>query len=80
MTVIPLSSSVNTAVLGCQAGLSSNDVQSLNKAYSCAGRVKTYGGGNMQVFKDLHKKDWVPLFVILYMLSLIFGFRVVVEH
>ena len=49
-TVIPLSSSVNTIAMGSQSGLSSNDVLSLNKAYSCAGRVATNGGGNSQVY------------------------------
>jgi hypothetical protein len=49
MTVIPLSSSVNTVYMGGQSGLSPNDVISLNKAYSCAGKVYTYGGGNIQV-------------------------------
>jgi hypothetical protein len=49
MTVVPRSSKVNTMAMGSQSGLSANDVQSLNKAYSCVGRVFTYGGGNLQV-------------------------------
>jgi hypothetical protein len=49
MTVVPLSSTVNIMAIGSQAGLSANDVLSLNKAYSCAGRVNTNGGGNLQV-------------------------------
>ncbi len=50
MTVIPRSSSVNTGAMGSQSRLSPNDIQSLNKAYSCAGRVYTNGGGNIEVF------------------------------
>jgi hypothetical protein len=50
MTVVPLSSSVNIAAMGSQSGLSPNDIQSLNKAYSCAGSIYTNGGGNLEVF------------------------------
>jgi hypothetical protein len=49
MTLIPLNSSVNIANIGTQAVLSPGDVQSLSKAYSCAGRVFTSGGGIQQV-------------------------------
>jgi hypothetical protein len=45
----PLNSSVNTEYIGSQTRLSSGDIQSLNKAYSCEGRIATYGGGNDQV-------------------------------
>jgi hypothetical protein len=50
MTIVPLSSSVNIVTMGSQSGLSPNDVISLNKAYSCAGRVYTNGGGNLLVW------------------------------
>jgi hypothetical protein len=49
MTVVPRSSKVNTMAMGSQSGLSPNDVQSLNKAYSCVGRAYTNGGGHLQV-------------------------------
>jgi hypothetical protein len=49
MTMTPLNSSVDTEYIGSQTRLSSGDIQSLNKAYSCEGRVATYGGGNDQV-------------------------------
>jgi hypothetical protein len=49
MTLIPLSSSVNTAAVGSQSVLSQYDIQTLTKAYSCAGRVATNAGGNSQV-------------------------------
>ncbi len=49
MTIIPLNSSVNITNIGSQAVLSPNDVLYLNKAYSCAGRVSTYGGGIQKV-------------------------------
>jgi hypothetical protein len=45
----PLNSSVDTEYIGSQTRLSSGDIQSLNKAYSCEGRISTYGGGNDQV-------------------------------
>jgi hypothetical protein len=49
MTMTPLNSSVDTEYIGSQTRLSSGDIQSLNKAYSCEGRVATFGGGNDQV-------------------------------
>jgi hypothetical protein len=36
--------------IGNQIRMSENDVNSLNKAYSCNGRVSTNGGGNFKVF------------------------------
>jgi hypothetical protein len=49
MTLIPLSSSVDTVPIGSPSKLSWGDVQALTKSYSCAGRVATYGGGNALV-------------------------------
>jgi hypothetical protein len=49
MTLVPLSSSVNTAAVGSQSVLSQYDIQTLTKAYSCLGRVATNAGGNSQV-------------------------------
>ncbi len=46
---------MNTISMGSQSGLSPNDVISLNKAYSCAGRVYTNGGGNRQVLYSFLK-------------------------
>jgi hypothetical protein len=61
MTIIPLNSSVKISNIGSQAVLSPGDVLSLNKAYSCAGRVSTNGGGiqKVGVFRKL-----VPLIKI----------------
>jgi hypothetical protein len=36
--------------IGNQIRMSENDIKSLNKAYSCNGRVSTNGGGNFKVF------------------------------
>jgi hypothetical protein len=49
LTMTPLNSSVDTEYIGSQTRLSSGDIQSLNKAYSCEGRIATFGGGNDQV-------------------------------
>jgi len=49
MTLTPINPSVDTVVIGSQSRLSPNDIKSLAKAYSCAGRVTTNGGGNAQV-------------------------------
>ena len=58
LTMTPLNSSVNTEYIGSQTRLSSGDIQSLNKAYSCAGRVYTNGGGNRQVLYSFLKGNW----------------------
>ncbi len=63
MTMTPLNSSVDTEYIGSQTRLSSGDIQSLNKAYSCEGRIATYGGGNDQVwnislFYNVSKLYW----------------------
>jgi hypothetical protein len=52
MIMTPRDSTIKTATIGSQTSLSQYDIQSLNKAYSCKGRVPTYGGGFSQV---LHK-------------------------
>jgi hypothetical protein len=49
MTLIPVNSAISTGSIGSQNALSTNDIISLNKAYSCAGTTATYGGGNSQV-------------------------------
>jgi hypothetical protein len=49
MTLTPRFSTVDTAAIGSQSKLSSGDVQSLSKSYSCAGRVATHGGGYAKV-------------------------------
>ncbi len=49
MTLTPIDPSVVTVGIGSQSRLSPNDIKSLAKAYSCAGRVTTNGGGNAQV-------------------------------
>ncbi len=36
--------------IGKQNKMSENDIKSLNRAYSCNGRVSTNGGGNFKVF------------------------------
>jgi Astacin (Peptidase family M12A) len=48
-TLIPKDSTLSTNNIGSQTYMSTNDVQSLNKAYSCVGTVSTNGGGNVQV-------------------------------
>ncbi len=53
MTMKPKDPRVDTNKIGFNTQLSSGDIQSLNKAYSCAGRVATYGGGNAQV-RSIH--------------------------
>jgi len=63
MTLIPKSSSVNTAAVGSQTVLSQYDIRSLNKAYSCAGRVATYGGGYSQVLHYSHLLYVLRLFI-----------------
>jgi hypothetical protein len=52
MIMTPRDTTIKTATIGSQTSLSQYDIQSLNKAYSCTGRVPTYGGGFSQV---LHK-------------------------
>jgi hypothetical protein len=61
MTLIPLSSSVNAAAVGSQSVLSQYDIQTLAKAYSCAGRVATNAGGNSQVIFASKRKNklWI---------------------
>ncbi len=54
MTLIPRSTSVNPAAVGSQSVLSQYDIQSLTRAYSCAGRVSTNAGGYSQVIIDIH--------------------------
>jgi hypothetical protein len=54
MTLIPRSTSVNPAAVGSQSVLSQYDIQSLTRAYSCAGRVSTNGGGYSQVIINIH--------------------------
>jgi hypothetical protein len=49
-TLIPKDSTLATSNIGSQTYMSTNDVQSINKAYSCAGSVPTNGGGNEQVY------------------------------
>jgi hypothetical protein len=45
MTLMPVNSSINISNIGNKALLSPGDVLSLNKAYSCAARAYTNGGG-----------------------------------
>jgi hypothetical protein len=45
MTLIPVNSSINISDIGNKFMLSPGDVLSLNKAYSCAARAYTNGGG-----------------------------------
>jgi hypothetical protein len=46
---VPVSQSI-VDLIGLQTKMSENDIKSLNKAYSCVGRVSTKGGGNFKVF------------------------------
>ncbi len=41
--------STTKEAIGQRIRMSKNDIKSLNKAYSCRGKVSTYGGGNFQV-------------------------------
>ncbi len=55
-TLTPLPNlAVDRNNVGGQSKLSKSDVRSLAKAYSCAGRVATYGGGYAQVQIKRHK-------------------------
>jgi len=49
MTLIPLDSTVNTVNIGGRSSLSTNDIITVNKAYSCAATKPTNGGGYQQV-------------------------------
>ena len=75
MTLIPLSSSVNAAAVGSQSVLSQYDIQTLAKAYSCAGRVATNAGGNSQVRFASNRKNklWIKekMFVSSYLKSVL---------
>jgi hypothetical protein len=44
--------------IGNAKEMSESDILTLNKAYSCAERVPTYGGGNQQVYRTLGYNDF----------------------
>jgi hypothetical protein len=58
MTLIPRDPSIKPGNIGKPISLSPNDIKSLNKAYSCQGKVATDGGGHYQVrYLDIHKEN-----------------------
>jgi len=57
MTLIPRNSSIIINNIGSQSRLSANDVRSLNRAYSCDGKIVTNGGGVQKVCDFLSYPD-----------------------
>jgi hypothetical protein len=55
MKIRKIDSSIDVANIGAQSVMSKSDIESLNKAYSCDGKVPTYGGGNFKVLYIVKK-------------------------